>query len=104
MIEHGAVFWTWQNLLATNTDAPEWRYIVHSPGSLVETVDVLLDDVIAGEPRKVLPVAYLKFQVAPLLLARKVLQRRGEVACLQGKNVPDGSVVDTCQSFALAKS
>ena len=46
------------------------RLVVHDPGHGIDTVDGLLDDVVAGEPGVVVPVAHLVFHVGGALLAR----------------------------------
>jgi len=44
--------------------------ILHGPGHFVETMHVLLDDVIARKPGEVEPVAELPFHVAPVGFSR----------------------------------
>src|ERR671925_371786 len=57
VIEDMAVFRAGANLPAARAGRPDRVLILHRPGHLVQTVDVLLDDVIARKPREVEPVA-----------------------------------------------
>src|SRR5438105_1633299 len=54
--------------------------VLQDPGGLVEVVDVLLDDVVAGEPGEVVPVAHLPFHVGHFRLALDTPERAGVVA------------------------
>ena len=67
----------------------------------VEVVDVLLDDVIAGEPGEVVPVADLPLGVAPAGLAVDDPDLAAVPVALGVDDVADGAVVDAADGFAV---
>src|SRR5436305_274109 len=66
----------------------------HHPVHDVDAVDVLFDDVIAGEPGVVEPVANLVFQVRPLRLARLVPEVSDVVVAVPRDDVADHALVN----------
>ena len=64
MIEHVAVHWVGPHLPTTHAVGLH-RRAAHGPIDDIEVVNVLLDDVIAGEPGEEQPVANLPFHVGP---------------------------------------
>ena len=50
-------------LAGRRTQTLHGRFVVHGPSPFIQTVNVLLDDVIAGEPGEIQPVAKLPFHV-----------------------------------------
>ena len=76
---------------------------VHHPGDLVEAVDVLLGDVVAGEPVEVEPVADLVLHVAPVLLAALVPQAARVVGRLERGDVADRAIMDAAHGLLLGE-
>ncbi len=70
------------------------RNVAHHPKRLVEAVDVLLDDVIAGEIGVIEPVADLVLHVAPLGLAGLAPEPTGEVVGVDRDDFADLAGVD----------
>ena len=67
----------------------------------VEIVDVLLDDVIAGEPGEVVPVADLPLDVAPPRLAVDDPDFAAVPVGFGVRDVADCAVVDALDRFAI---
>ena len=67
----------------------------------VEIVDVLLDDVVAGEPGEVVPVSELPLHVAPAGLAIDDPDLAAVPVALGVDDVADGAVVQAADGFAI---
>src|SRR5262245_47252050 len=67
----------------------------------VEVVDVLLDNVVAAEPREVVPVFELPFDVAPAGLAVDDPDLAAVPIALGVSDVADGAVVNAADRFDI---
>ena len=91
------------NLAATGADDAHRRNILHRPGDLVEGMDRLFSDVIAREPRVVLPIADVVLEVAPPRLPRHLAPETGGViGGVDGPNRADRTVVNAVVDVAFA--
>src|SRR5262249_19877921 len=61
VVEMVAVFWLPPRLSASGAAGAERILVLHRPCHLVETMDMLLDNVVAGEPGEVEPITHLPF-------------------------------------------
>src|SRR5262249_44058575 len=77
VVEDVAVLRLGAHLAAAGAAGPQRRHVLHGPGHLVDAVHRLLDDVVAGQPGEVQPVAHLPLPGAPVRLARLVPQAVG---------------------------
>ena len=69
----------------------------------VQVVDVLLDDVVAGEPGEVVPVAELPLHVAPARLAVDDPDLPAVPVALGVEDLADRAVVDALDRLAVAR-
>src|SRR5215468_3298219 len=75
---------------------------VHSPVDHVNIVYMLFDDVIAGEPGEVEPVAHLPFQIAPSELA-VLFPKSALIPVASRRNyISDSPVVDKLHRLKIA--
>src|SRR5205807_7038766 len=89
------------HLPAAGAAGPQGVLVLHGPGHLVQAVDVLLDDVVAGQPGEVQPVTQLPLHVGPPGLAVLMPQLAGVIDTVQGDDIADGAVVDALDGLAL---
>ena len=67
---------------------------VHRPIDPVNAVASLLDDVIAGQPGEVPPVAKLPFRVGPMVLTWLLAEGVGVIGRVHAYDITDSAVVD----------
>src|SRR5260370_15113596 len=78
-----------------------WR-VAHRPGHHVEAVDRLLDDMVAGEPTELIPVAQLHLQVGPIGFANgHIFDRRGVIRGINRGEFTDGAIEDLAERGAF---
>src|SRR5262249_29049970 len=70
MVPDVAVLGIGAGLAAADAPAANRQFVAHDPAHGVKPVDGLLDDVVAGKPAVVVPVAHLVLHVGATLLAR----------------------------------
>src|SRR5262249_10229857 len=88
-------------LPAAQADALDRRLVLHAQGHVVDALAGLLDDVVAGEPGEVQPVAQLVRHVVPVLLAVYMPQPVGVVEALQRRDLAAVPAVDALHPLAF---
>src|ERR1700686_892936 len=74
----------------------------HYPVDEIDVMEMLLDDLVAANPDKGVPIAVLPFHIAPLGIARvRMKDRAAQVIRVERDNVADGAVVDLIDSFDI---
>jgi len=71
------------NLPATHRDATHRRLIAHGPGDLIHTVNSLLHEAVAAEPREVVPIPHLPFHIASFLPAEYFPEASASPDCVE---------------------
>jgi hypothetical protein len=100
VIEDVAPFRTGADLSSAHP-VREHRMRAHRPVDDVDVVHVLFDDVIAGEPGEVEPVAQLPLDVAPLGLTI-LLPEKSLVPCTSRRDdLADRPVLDPLERFQI---
>src|SRR5262245_32161576 len=99
VIKYVSIVGACANLTSSCTDSFHGVFALHGPGADIQIMDVLLDNEIAGEPGKVVPVPHLVFKVTPTGLPGPHPDRTTEIIGLQRDDVPYGPVVDLFNCF-----
>ena len=89
-------------LAAAGAETFDRGNILECPGHFIERVDGLFDDVVAGEPGEIEPVADLPFHIGPFGLAGFHPECAGVVAAVGGEDVADSAVVEFGEGVAVA--
>lgn len=77
--------------------------VAHDPAEFVKAVDVLLVDVIAGQPIEVEPVAHLVFDLSPGFGTTLVPERTGIVRGLHVDDIANLAVVNALDEVLLCE-
>src|SRR6266478_1212346 len=98
MVEDVAEMGLGADLSAAECEAADGVAVTERPVDNVEVVDVLLDDVVAGEPGKVEPVADLPFDIGHVATFAMPEAALVPVASCGGDGA-DGAVLDALHRF-----
>src|ERR1043166_9054605 len=95
MVEDIPEFRGGPHLSAAKRNAFYRRFVLHNPGHLINAVDSLLDDMVARQPRVIIPVLYLILHVSPIRFARaRRPDRAGVIDGVESFDVADRAIVD----------
>lgn len=78
-----------------------YRIFAFDPAANIEIMHVLLDDVVAGKPQIVIPIAYLELDFRHALSARAKPDRAAAPVDVQGADVADGAVVQALDGLDI---
>ena len=103
VVKNVAILFRCPGLPTPMSDGFERGLIFHRPSQFIDCVNGLLDDVVAGKPGEIEPIADLPFHVGPACLARPGPEPACIVNAVMGTDVADGAFVNFLEESALGE-